>query len=301
MWFDVLLQYGGSGTFLSGVSLIAMVLYFVTSSDSGSLVIDSITSNGHPDPPILQRIFWALTEGAAATALVAAGSKKAMTALQSVSICSGLIYTVVLNFVCVALWRVIKIEAGDMDPNGTQFVVGLLDIVYYPSVDRLLRFIVALFAPWWPMGNAAGKLFGYNRYVAMVIMAVPFYGWILLEIFQVLDPTLMYMGWALLFGFFAYGTGVRSHIREKDQINGNLAEDMFALMLAYPLAAMQMDEHMSSAVFGKTERELQNEGTNATIVNLNAIKRRSVDYSEPEKTANGSQRERQGRLSLTMM
>ncbi len=58
---------------MSVVSLAGIVLYFVTSSDSGSLVIDCLSANGHPDPPILQRIFWAVTEGATATALLVAG------------------------------------------------------------------------------------------------------------------------------------------------------------------------------------------------------------------------------------
>ena len=48
------------------LSLIAIILYFVTSSDSGSLVIDCLSANGDPDPPVPQRVFWALTEGAEA-------------------------------------------------------------------------------------------------------------------------------------------------------------------------------------------------------------------------------------------
>ena len=82
MWFDVMRSYGKLGTFLSVFSLFAIVLYFVTSSDSGSLVIDCLTSNGDPDPPKIQRVFWALMEGATATALLVAGGKDALDALQ---------------------------------------------------------------------------------------------------------------------------------------------------------------------------------------------------------------------------
>ena len=65
MFFDVLQQYGGNlEGFLFGLSMATIVLYFVTSSDSGSLVIDCLSANGSPEPPIVQRIFWALTEGA---------------------------------------------------------------------------------------------------------------------------------------------------------------------------------------------------------------------------------------------
>lgn len=55
---------------------LGIILYFVTSSDSGSLVIDCLSSNGDPDPPRLQRVFWALMEGATATALLVAGGKE---------------------------------------------------------------------------------------------------------------------------------------------------------------------------------------------------------------------------------
>ena len=51
MWFDVMRSYPGVGQFLSPFSLLAMVLYFITTSDSGSLVIDCLSANGDPDPP----------------------------------------------------------------------------------------------------------------------------------------------------------------------------------------------------------------------------------------------------------
>jgi len=245
MWFDMMESFGSIGTFLSGISIVGLTLYFVTSSDSGSLVIDSLSANGHPDPPVIQRVFWALTEGATATALLIAGGPSALSSLQAASISSGLLYTIILNYVCVATWRALKIEMGEMDPNGPQFTMGLLDFFYHiPTASTLKRMMVAIFAPWWPIGNAAGKLDGSNRIVAMICLAIPFYGWIILEILQVVDVGLAYIGWAVLFGFIAYGTGVRAHMREKFGIVGNLAEDAFAMMLAYPLAALQMEDHM---------------------------------------------------------
>jgi choline-glycine betaine transporter len=48
MWFDVMRSYGDVGQFLSVFSLFGIILYFVTSSDSGSLVIDCLSSNGKP-------------------------------------------------------------------------------------------------------------------------------------------------------------------------------------------------------------------------------------------------------------
>ena len=268
MWFDLVTQYGDSalfGDFLSVVSLCAIILYFVTSADSGSLVIDCLASNGDPDPPILQRIFWAFTEGATATALLKAGGTDALTALQTVAIAAGLFYTVLLNFMCVALWRVVKTEAGDLDPNGPQFNVGIFDALYYPSGKRMYRLIVAVIAPWWPMSNTAAKLYDSSRLPYMLVLAIPFYGWVALEALQVFESGLAYVGWAVLFGFFAYGTGIRANIREKYGINGNMFEDFFAVMLLYPLAAVQMEEHVEVAKMlhdsdeevGKTRNESQ--------------------------------------------
>lgn len=49
---------------MAGLSLIALTIYFVTSSDSGSLIVDHLASNGHEDHHWAQRVFWAFTEGA---------------------------------------------------------------------------------------------------------------------------------------------------------------------------------------------------------------------------------------------
>ena len=244
MWFDVIYQYGNLGGFLSAISLISIVLYFVTSSDSGSLVIDCLSANGDPNPPVTQRVFWALTEGAVATALLCAGGSDALTALQAVSITSGLLYTIILNFMCVSLWRALRVEAGDLDPNGPGFSTGLLDPLYKPSSSRVSKTLVAVLVPWWPLGKAAGRLYNSNSCCYMVIVAVPFYMWIVLEVLQVIDTGLAYLGWAIYIGFVSYSTGIRSNMRQKYNINGNLAEDFFALLFLYPLAVVQMADHM---------------------------------------------------------
>lgn len=77
----------------SVLTVIVVVLFFVTSSDSGSLVVDMLTSGGDPDPPIGRRIFWALTEGAVAAVLLRAGG---LEPLQAAAIATGLPFCVVL-------------------------------------------------------------------------------------------------------------------------------------------------------------------------------------------------------------
>ena len=63
-------------------------------------------------------------EGATASALLTAGGTKGLAALQTAGICSGLPYTFLICVMCVALWRAVKVAAGDLDPNGPKFSIG---------------------------------------------------------------------------------------------------------------------------------------------------------------------------------
>ncbi|OLF41283.1 MULTISPECIES: BCCT family transporter [unclassified Psychrobacter] len=82
--------------------VVMIVLWFVTSSDSASFVIDMLTSGGDTDPPKVQRLFWAGTEGVIAAVLLAAGG---LTALQAASIVSGLPFAVVILVMMYSLLR----------------------------------------------------------------------------------------------------------------------------------------------------------------------------------------------------
>lgn len=91
-------------------SIIATLLvgtYFVTSSDSGSLVIDILTAEGDPDPPVGQRIFWALTEGAVAAVLLMAGG---LAALQTAAITTAAPFSVIMVIMCFSLLRGLRTE-----------------------------------------------------------------------------------------------------------------------------------------------------------------------------------------------
>lgn len=245
MYFDVIQQYGDNvGKFLRIVSMVSIVLYFVTSSDSGSLVIDCLSANGNPDPPVAQRIFWALTEGACATALLTAGGSKALTALQTAAIVSGLPYTPVLTLLCVSVWRVLKMEHDEVSENEYNFSTSLLEVINFPSWKNISRILVAIFAPWWPAGRAAGKLYRYPPWRYMALMAFLFYGWVLLEIVEIEERGLAYVGWVVLCGFFTYVVGIRIAVRDNCGISGNMLEDVLAVVLLYPCAVDQLDKQM---------------------------------------------------------
>ncbi|HHW63413.1 MAG TPA: BCCT family transporter [Rhodocyclaceae bacterium] len=84
----------------SFIAIILVVVFFVTSSDSGSLVIDVIAAGGKVDAPLPQRVFWCTFEGLVAIALILGGG---LVALQAMAVSTGLPFTVVLLMSAVAV------------------------------------------------------------------------------------------------------------------------------------------------------------------------------------------------------
>lgn len=82
--------------------VIMIVLWFVTSSDSASFVIDMLTAGGDTNPPKIQRLFWATMEGLIAAILLAAGG---LGALQAAAIVAGLPFALVIFVMMYALLR----------------------------------------------------------------------------------------------------------------------------------------------------------------------------------------------------
>ena len=89
--------------FVSLIGTFLVISFFVTSSDSGSLVVDNLTSGGKMDSPIPQRIFWALIEGTIAISLLISGGNEALNALQTGVILSGLPFTIILLIMIYSL------------------------------------------------------------------------------------------------------------------------------------------------------------------------------------------------------
>jgi choline/glycine/proline betaine transport protein len=87
------------------LNIIAVILiagFFITSSDSGSLVVDNLTSGGKLDAPVGQRIFWAVAEGSVAAVLLLGGG---LQALQTATIVTGLPFAVILIIMCFSLYK----------------------------------------------------------------------------------------------------------------------------------------------------------------------------------------------------
>ncbi|MGO2633879.1 MAG: BCCT family transporter [Galactobacter sp.] len=96
------------GTMFSVLGILLVAIFFITSSDSGSMVVDMLASGGHPNPPTWSRVLWSLVEGAVAIALLLAGG---LGTLQSAALATALPFSVVLLLMAWATFRALSIDA----------------------------------------------------------------------------------------------------------------------------------------------------------------------------------------------
>ena len=106
--FDMLEAFPWTGV-VSMVGVLLLVSFFVTSSDSGSLVVDHLTSGGKLDSPKPQRVFWAIMEGLVAIVLLAGGG---LGALQAAAVATGLPFALILLVMC---WSLKKAFTEELD------------------------------------------------------------------------------------------------------------------------------------------------------------------------------------------
>ena len=114
--FVLMDQLPVSGIIAGAASVLAIVvvtLFFATSSDSGSLVVDILTNGGDPNPIWQQRLFWAVMEGLVAAVLLIAGTVgggNPLSALQTAAVTSGLPFCLVLLIMCYTLLKSLREE-----------------------------------------------------------------------------------------------------------------------------------------------------------------------------------------------
>lgn len=101
--FQMLAAMPGA-TITSIIAIALLIVFIVTSADSGALVVDTITSGGKTDAPVTQRVFWACMLGLTASALLYGGGTSALESLQAGTIAAALPFTVVLLVCCLSLY-----------------------------------------------------------------------------------------------------------------------------------------------------------------------------------------------------
>ncbi|MEM6409996.1 MAG: BCCT family transporter [Pseudomonadota bacterium] len=94
----------------STAAIMLLIVFIVTSADSGALVVDTITSGGKLHVPVAQRVFWACMLGLTASALLYGGGEEALQSLQAGTITAALPFTFVILICCVSLWKGMRSE-----------------------------------------------------------------------------------------------------------------------------------------------------------------------------------------------
>ena len=135
-------------SFVSFITVILIMTFFVTSSDSGSLVIDSLASGGISNTPVWQRVFWAALEGIVAAALLLAGG---LSALQTMSITSALPFAIIMVLAAIGMWRALSIESHreaslssaihHWQHNPKQWKKRLTSLISYPDFLQVSGYI----------------------------------------------------------------------------------------------------------------------------------------------------------------
>merc|ERR1712050_381146 len=235
-----------------------------------------IAANGQ-EAHVVQRVFWAITEGAVAIALLQAGGPQSLKALQAVSIIAGLPFTVILMFMCTALWRALKIDQGDMAPKDSRtdwslpLYGGIFDMLEVPlsmgrsgmpRVTAIQDFCIGLVAPplllWRAMRGLAAKqgqskaASSTTQDVMMVVICTLLY--LAFWLFHILtwadvNHGMNGLGWAALV-FFAGVVGVvRNSVRTVYHIEGSGIEDFFASLFIWPQVLAQLAEQVTEVSF----------------------------------------------------
>lgn len=269
-FFDVLDQWGPFGNFLCGLSIFSLIVYFCTSSDSGSLVIDIMASNGKADASVLQRIFWAFNEALLCTALIVASETDdglfgngSLKAFQAGSICCGLPFTVVLCLICVALHRALcedeRKAAGIPEPAGGKWkmsifggVFNFMEVLFslgtcgkemFPTINDIALFLGAGIAPEVLIFLIARKQSPDGivwPLIYTVVGGLSYYCWI-----GLLASDLEYswgVGWVFYCIFCFILVMLREKTRQNSKIVGNVVEDFFVCLFGFYNALPQMME-----------------------------------------------------------
>lgn len=251
MLFDALSVYG-SRTLMYATSTLTglcLLFYFVTSSDSGSLVIDSMAANGEEDPPVLQRIFWACSEGATATALLSTGKTRSLQALRSVAIVCGLPYTFVLCYMCYALLLICKEESGVISSARNSFRTQLLhpDYLVKDGINAgVLTFIKNATLPFLSIKRIMAKAAIMNdeaEQSGTVVCAACC--WLTAVVLLALCPieANLRMASAAFYFFFTFFTSAARYMTRNAVKceRGDLVTDYIAGLLLYPLVLAQCE------------------------------------------------------------
>lgn len=134
---------------ISFIGLVMVIIFFVTSCDSGAMVVDMLASHGENNTPLWQRFYWTVGIGVVATILLLNGG---LAALQTMSIVSALPFTVVLIIAIYGMFTALSIESTKQQSMNLAVMQSpsiksddwrqrLAIIVNFPSKSKVLQFL----------------------------------------------------------------------------------------------------------------------------------------------------------------
>jgi Cys-rich protein (TIGR01571 family) len=246
--------YSNLQGFLHFFLWIGLVIYFLTSSDSGSMVDDIIGASGLSPTkiPWWQKVFWCFTEGVVAIALIYTGG--ALKALQQVSIIIGLPFTILLCLMVPSTFRALKREAGDEDlKKAYRFNTQLLDFFegFQPNggsphapMVHITAIIKAIFLPFSAINRcythvhpgSTTSAFLYALFGQAFII-----GWFALQIAEVGLKHVYVISWLMYLAFACILFSTRLEMRHKYNVYGSPVDDIVAAVFMWPLALAQCD------------------------------------------------------------
>jgi len=277
----------GMEKFMSFITIVAVVTYFVTSSDSGSMVVDMMCSNGMQEPPILQRIFWGIMEGTVAYSLLEAGGADALSALQTASIAAGLPFCIIMIGMMVATYQMfvdmeidnpnfledqaamIKAKTAEKE-KPIRFKRRILEYVNNTIMSILcacrggepgpLKTIIAIFAPSYVDAQTMIAS-GLNPWFGAVTGAVFFLCWIVFHLADAGEEGMWTFGWMCYFGFVVITAMNRTAIRQKFNLRGNSMCDCCIVFWFYPCAVMQMQQEAEELLTADPTKKAAEKGS----------------------------------------
>jgi len=254
IWFDLMDHYAGLGWLLSAFSLFTIIVYFVTSSDSGSMVVDLIACNGKEAHPIT-KVYWAFTEGGLACALLIAGGNDALNALRAVSIIAGVPFTVFVCMICLSIGTTFRYDQGwvlnhQYDTWKVQLYGGIFDWAEYvfssfqsprPEMRHITGFFGCLVCPPYYVFYSlqkVGRKTGLDApgITGLIGAGICWIGFVLFAFMWILVPDVGYEAIAVFFyaGFAVFVIYVRSQVRVVYNIEGSIMTDVLAATFFYP-------------------------------------------------------------------
>jgi BCCT, betaine/carnitine/choline family transporter len=264
----------GLGSTLSLLFIVASAMYSVTSCDSACLVVDNLASSGRRHMHWARRMFWSLTIGALATALLSSGGEVALQAFRAASILCGLPFALTLVvmmqsilLLCRAAEQPTRSDIYQF-PNQPEFSMpiygGIYNALEYvasfgkvnpariqigihrPTKKQTVEFGKGVFIPYVSLWQVVSQTYPQNpvtNAAVVLFYALCYLGWFVCMCLYKSHPEFFALGWTMFMAATCTLCKVRSGFRAKYNLRSNDVADLSCSLLFWPQVLAQMRIH----------------------------------------------------------